>query len=473
MIVAREHEIALLYDARDSEVSQFVAIYGRRRVGKTFLVREAFDYTFTFQHSGLANGTLKEQLFAFRGSLKDAGLPVTDTPRNWLEAFELLKDLVRSSSDERKVIFLDELSWMDTPRSDFMVALESFWNGWASARRDIVLVVCASATSWMLKKVIHNKGGLYNRLTKQIRLAPFTLGECSQFIHAKDLIMNTHQLLECYMVLGGVPFYWDCLQKGLSLPQNIDALFFAKDARLADEFDYLFSSLFRYPEGYIRIIEALAKHKAGMTRKEILATTGLADSGKTTTMLEELESCGFIRRFHQFGRKSRGDMFQLVDNYTLFHYKFLQNKPGDEHFWENTVNSPMRNAWCGIAFERVCLEHVPQIKAALGISGVQTEVSSWQCDRDDERGIYGSQIDLLIVRRDQVINLCEMKFSADEYAMTDSGEQAIRRKISDLRTLSNTRSAIHVTLVTPYGLRRNSYAGVVQAVVTAENLRQL
>ena len=470
MIVAREYEIALLHEARDADASQFIAIYGRRRVGKTFLVREAFDYTFTFQHSGLATGTLKKQLFAFRASLKDAGLTDASTPDNWLEAFELLKDLIRQSSDTRKIIFLDELSWMDTPRSDFMIALESFWNGWASARRDIVLIVCASATSWMLKKIIHNKGGLYNRLTRQIRLLPFTLGECAQFLQAKGLVMNDYQLLEGYMILGGVPFYWDCLQKGLSLSQNIDELFFAKDALLANEFDYLFSSLFRYPESYIRIIEALASHKPGMARKDILVATGLADSGKTTTMLDELESCGFIRRFHQFGRKSRGDMFQLMDNFTLFHYKFLKNKPSDEHFWENMVNSPTKNAWCGLAFEHVCLEHIPQIKAALGISGVQTEVSAWSCEQDEEKGIFGSQIDLLIARKDQVINLCEMKFSGDEYALDEAVDRSIRHKVGDFIALSKTRSAIHVTLITPYGVRRNAYAGNVQAEITAEDL---
>ena len=470
MLIAREPERKFLMEAYESNRSQFIAVYGRRRVGKTFLIRETFGRVFTFQHAGLSKGDLRKQLFAFSGSLKEAGLDGFAEPKNWLEAFELLKDLIRASSDSRKVVFIDELSWMDTPRCDLMIALESFWNGWASARTDIVLIVCASATSWMLKKVIHNKGGLYNRLTRQIRLKPFTLAECAEFAQAKGAVMNRHQLLECYMIFGGVPFYWDFLQKGLSLPQNVDAMLMADDAPLADEFDHLFSSLFRHPEDYVRIIEALATRKAGMTRMEIIEATGLADSGKLTTMLAELESCGFTRVYRQFGKKSKGSVHQLMDNFTLFHYKFLHAGSPGPRFWEEMVNDPGKNAWCGIAFERVCLQHVEQIKAALGVSGVQTEACSWACGRDDDAGVFGSQIDLLIVRKDQVINLCEMKYSADEYALTERDERDIRRKVSDFQLLSGTRSAVHVTLVTPYGLRDNVHAGVVQKIVTAGDL---
>ena len=470
MFVAREDERRQLLDAYESDRSQFVAIYGRRRVGKTFLVRETFDYAFTFQHAGLAKGTLSNQLFGFCASLKDAGLVGFEPPSNWLEAFELLKDLIRSSSDKRKLIFIDELSWMDTPRCDLMVALESFWNGWASARRDIVLIVCASATSWMLDKVIHNKGGLYNRLTVQISLKPFSLHECDELARSLGIALNHHQLIECYMALGGVPYYWTHLRKGLSLPQNIDAMFFAHEAPLREEFDYLFSSLFRYPADYLAIVEALATRKAGMTREEIIATTGLADSGSLTKRLANLESCGFIRKYLPFGRSAKGALYQLTDHFTLFALRFLRGRVTDESYWSNTTNTPARNAWCGIAFERVCLAHVPQIKAALGVSGVASNVSSWTCRADPDKGIFGSQIDLLIDRRDQVINLCEMKYSIGEYAITKRVDEGIRHKVGDLQLVTKTKSSIHVTLVTPYGLKENSYSGSIQAVITGDDL---
>ncbi len=468
--VARDAERRKLAAAADANRSQFVAIYGRRRVGKTLLVREAFDYRFTFQHAGLAKGNLAQQLFAFESSLREAGLTGFKRSNNWLEAFELLKDLIRASHDSRKVIFIDELSWMDTPRCDLMMALESFWNGWASARRDVLLIVCASATSWMLNKVVHNRGGLYNRLTCQIPLRPFTLKECEELLAAKGIAMGRHEVLECYMAMGGVPYYWDLLQRGMSLAQNLDAIFFAEDAPLAHEFDYLFSSLFRNPDGYLAVVQALATRKAGMTREELSESTGIPSSGSLTRILSDLESCGFIRKYRPFGRKGREALYQLVDNFTLFHYKFLRGGNRDERFWTNQVNSPALNSWRGIAFERVCLEHIPQIKAALGISGVFTEVGSWSCRADPEKGICGCQVDLLISRADNVVNLCEMKYSRGSYSLTRKGEQALRDKVADFQAVTRSRSAVHVTLVVPYGLNLNAYSGVVQSVVTADEL---
>ena len=459
MLVAREKEKNILMSAMNEEESRFIAIYGRRRIGKTYLIREVFDGKFTFQHAGYAGGSTKEQLFAFCVSLREYGYQDFDMPSNWLEAFELLKILIRSSKDDRKLIFIDELSWMDTKGSDLMVALEGFWNSWASARKDILLIVCGSATTWMLDKVIHNKGGLYNRLSYHIHLQAFSLKECEEYLMANNIMMNRHQILECYMIMGGVPYYWSLLQKGLSLPQNIDKIFFERDAVLRDEFKYLYSSLFTHPEKYIDIVTALGTKKAGMTREELLAATQSENSGTFTNRLENLENCGFIRRYTEFGKNSKNSVYQLIDNYTLFYFKFLANRPTDEHFWENQTGTPRIHAWCGLAFERVCLEHIDQIKMALGISGVLTEVNGWSCRNDIEKGIHGSQIDLLLVRKDQVINLCEMKYSKDDYTVTGKTDKEIRNKINDFMTLTKTKYAIHPTIVTTYGLTQNSYAG--------------
>ena len=468
--VSRHDERQRLMAAAQSQRSQFVAIYGRRRIGKTLLVRETFDYRFTFQHAGYARGNRAQQLFAFESSLRDAGLVDFARPSNWLEAFELLKDLIRTSSDSRKIVFIDELSWMDTPRSDLMMALEGFWNGWASARKDVVLIVCASATSWMLDKVVHNKGGLYNRLTVQIALRPFALKECEELMAAKGIVMSRQQMVECYMVMGGVPYYWDLLQRGRSLAQNVDDIFFAEDAPLSREFDYLFASLFRNPEGHLAVVAALAMHKVGMTREELASALGVPSSGTLTKTLMELESCGFVRRYHSFGKSKRDALYQLIDNFTLFYYKFLRGGTRGEHFWSNQANAPALNAWRGLAFERVCLEHVPQIKAALGISGVLTDVCAWSCKSDAERGIHGTQIDLVIDRADGVTNLCEMKWSQREYSLTRKVEESLRHKVGDFQVVTKSRKAIHMTLVTTHGLASNSYAGSVQSVVTAHDL---
>ena len=257
---------------------------------------------------------------------------------------------------------------MDTPRCDLMIALENFWNAFASARKDVILIVCASATSWMLSKVVHNKGGLYNRLTTQINLQTFSLKECEDYVKANDLIFTRDQIMQYYMIFGGVPFYWSFLKKGFSIPQNIDNLLFSANAPLKNEFDYLYASIFKNPEVYLKIIEVLALKKIGMSREEIIKNTGIPNSGDLTTKLEELESCGFIRKYRAFGMKSKNAMYQLIDNFTLFYYQFLKDFSTDENFWSHKINTPLTNNWKGLTFERICLEHIKQIKFKLGIS---------------------------------------------------------------------------------------------------------
>lgn len=470
MIVGRAKELEQLKQIVSDDRSHFVAIYGRRRIGKTFLIREAFNYRFTFQHAGLAEGSLKDQIFAFEASIKDAGGEPGKGRKNWLEAFEDLKDLIRTSSEKKKVIFIDELSWMDTHKSDLISALENFWNGWASARKDVILIVCASATSWMISKVIHNKGGLYNRLTEQIALQGFSLAECEEYVRKSGLALTRSQILQYYMIFGGVPFYWGFLNKGKSVEQNIDDILFADNAPLKDEFQYLYSSIFRHPESHIKIVETLGKKKAGMTREEIIESSKLANTGDLSTKLDELESCGFIRKYYAYGMKKKNAVYQLIDNFTLFYYQFMADGRNDEHFWSNQINTPGINSWLGLAFERVCLEHVGQIKQKLGISGVQTEVNSWYCKADKEAGVFGSQIDLLIVRKDQVINLCEMKYSTSEYTLDSNEDKKIRNRISDLVKVTGTKYAIFPTLITTYGLVDNQYAGNIQSTIVMDDL---
>ena len=470
MLIGRQSEQEALRNAYSDEYSQLIVIYGRRRIGKTFLVRETFNYRFTFQHAGVNLGSKQEQLLAFSASLKDAGMEVKQKPRNWMEAFELLKDLIRQSKDERKVIFIDELSWMDTHKSDLLKSLESFWNGWASARKDIVLILCTSVTSWMLNKVIHNKGGLYHRVTLQIDLQPFSLYECESFSNAMRLGMRRFQILQAYMILGGVPYYWSFLKPGLSLPQNIDAMFFSPRAELKDEFEHLMSSLFRAPEDYVRIIQTLANRRNGMTRADIAGAAGLTQSGHLSEKLEELEKCGFIRVYDPLFNQKKGSIYQLIDPFIIFHYHFLITKNKDPHFWSNQINTPRLNTWNGLSFERVCLLHTEQIRRALGISGVLTNICSWTCREDAELGIHGSQIDLLLERSDQVINLMEMKFASTKYSVTSRVYEDLERKRTDLYTFTKTSAAIHLTMVTPFGLADNSFAKDIQSNVTMDHL---
>ena len=469
MIIGRKEEQQILHSAVQSENSEFVAVYGRRRVGKTYLIRETFGYKFTFQHTGLAKGNTKEQLFSFAISLRDAGYDDCPIPKSWLEAFSLLSTYLKNSTDEKKIVFLDELPWMDTPRSNFISAFEHFWNGWASARKDIVLIICGSATSWIINKVINDHGGLHNRVTKQIALQPFTLKECEMFAQSKGLEMSRYQLAECYMVFGGIPYYWSLLEKGLSLAQNIDKIIFAKNGKLSNEFNQLYASLFKSPEQYIDIVTALGKKKVGMTREEIIAATDKYSNGALSKVLDELEYCGFIRKYNGFDKKSKQAIYQLIDNYTLFYFKFIQqNENNDEHFWSASIDSAMHRAWSGLAFERLCMAHTQQIKAALGIAGVLSNVYSWRKEANEMSD--GAQIDLLIDRKDQVINLCEMKYSLSEYIIDAEYEQKLRNKKSAFINTTNTRKAVHLTMVTTFGIKANAHSGIVQNEITLEDL---
>ena len=469
MIIGRKEEQRILLSAAQSEYSELIAVYGRRRVGKTYLIRETFGYKFTFQHTGLANAKTKDQLFSFAISLRDAGYDDCPTPQSWLEAFSLLSHFLKDSTDEKKIIFLDELPWMDTSRSNFISAFEHFWNGWASARKDIVLIICGSSTSWIINKVLNDHGGLHNRVTQRIALQPFTLKECEMFVKGKGLEMNRYQIAECYMVLGGIPFYWNLLERGLSLAQNIDKIFFARNGKLANEFNLLYASLFKSPEQYIDVVTALGRKKVGMTREEIITAIGKTSNGALSKVLDELEYCGFIRKYSGYGKKTKQAIYQLVDNYTLFYFKFIrENKNNDEHFWSASIDSATHRAWSGLAFERLGMAHTQQIKAGLGISGVLSNIYSWRKEAD-ENG-EGAQIDLLIDRNDQVVNICEMKYSLSEFSIDAEYERNLRNKKSAFIEATNTRKAVHLTMVTTYGIRHNSHSGIVQSEITLEDL---
>ncbi len=468
-MIGRKEEKARLLKYAESDESEFVAVYGRRRVGKTYLIRQTFRDRFSFQHTGVALGSTKEQLRAFGDSLREWGSDFGDSPKDWFEAFNLLKSVIMKSAMKRKVVFLDELSYLDTKGSRFIPALEHFWNGWASARDDVLLIVCGSATSWIINKVIKDKGGLHNRVTGRISLCPFTLRECEDYVASRGIVMTRYQIAEMYMVLGGIPFYWKHLEPDLSADQNVDDLFFARANKLEGEFDELYASLFRKPEPYLNIVTALGRRKSGLSRDELVAQTGMSSCGNLTRHLRELEECGFIRKSLAFGKKAKGALYQLIDNFTLFHLAFAgENKSRDRCFWSGSSDSQFRVVWEGLAFERLCLQHVREIKSALGISGVVSNDCSWRIARTSEH--EGAQVDLLIDRNDSVINLCEMKFASAEYEIKDDEERRARARKELFKSATGTRKAVHLTYVTTYGLKRNKHSGIVQSEVTLDDL---
>ena len=469
MLIGRTVECKKLQKVFDSDQSEFVAVYGRRRVGKTYLIRETFKNDFAFTHTGLAKKSTREQIQNFHLSLRNQGLKKAPLPTNWLEAFDMLAHLIQRSKRKRKVIFIDEMPWMDAPRSSFLSALEHFWNGFASARNDVVLIVCGSATSWIINKIVRNRGGLHNRLTCRIHLQQFTLHECELYAKHLRLGMSRRQIIETYMLLGGVPYYWSMLDREQSPALNFDRLFFGRNAELKDEFNELYASLFKHPEKYLAIVNALGKKKIGMTREEIVRESQLPYNGTISSMLEDLENCGFIRKYTAVGKKTKDAVFQLIDQYTLFYFKFINNSNiKEEHFWSKSIDKPIYNNWSGLAFEQLCLVHSRQIKEALGISGIISSEYSWRVDGNETES--GAQIDLLIDRVDGVINLCEMKFSKKPFKIDAKYDKVLQNKRNRLIDSTNTTKAVHLTMITNVGLVRNSFADEIQQQITADAL---
>jgi AAA+ ATPase superfamily predicted ATPase len=482
MLIGRKREIERLNGYRDSGKSEFVAVYGRRRVGKTFLIRETFENKFFFYYTGSVKiNTVAGQLERFADALSEYGMFMEKPPKTWIEAFDCLRAMIKLGKDDRrKVIFIDEMPWLDLPKSDFLAALEYFWNSFASARKDVLFIACGSATSWITKKLFKDRGGLHNRVTGKIFLQPFTLNECEEFLSGKGADYGRYDVTECYMVFGGIPYYLDYIEKKYSLAVNVDHIVFDENAPLLNEFEELYASLFNNSERYIDVVKALGKKMKGLTRNEIVEATKLTDGGNLSEILNDLELSGFIRRYNAYPNKRRGSLYQLVDNFTLFSIMFFEKKrPTSPRYWSGIRNTPTLNAWRGYAFEIVCLRHIEQIEQGLGISGVLTSVSSWRIsykDADDypaeAEGAMkrGAQIDLVIEREDRVVNLCEIKYAQSEYDIDKEYADRLRHKSNVFVEETKTRKTPFLTMITTYGIKRNKYMGVIRAVVTMDAL---
>ena len=474
-IIGRKYEQFELQHLRESDSPELVVIYGRRRVGKTFLIREFFQNQFVFYHTGVSpleikgKQLTKRQLEEFYVSLREYGLKDITCPTTWPEAFRLLKQLIEKQVGEsKKVVFLDELPWMDTPRSGFVTAFEHFWNGWASSRPDLLLIVCGSATSWMKDTLLNNKGGLYGRVTYHLKLAPFSLLECEEFLKDKRVELDRYDIVQSYMAVGGIPYYLNYFRPGFSLAQNIDRLYFVQNAPLRDEFERLFASLFGNPDDSKAIVKLLATRRYGFSRKEISEKLNMTSGGTLSKTLSALTNSDFITSYVPLDKRKE-TYYKLTDNFCLFYLNFIEKKgANDEAFWQHSALSPAITAWQGFAFEEVCFAHSRQIKAALGIAGIQTSISSLIIAKDENRS--GMQIDMLIDRADRVINLCEIKYCNQEFLIDKDYEGKLRYRVERIRELTKNRRNIHLTLITTFGLRHNEYSGRIQQTVTMDDL---
>lgn len=470
-LIGREREWRELEWAMKSQRSEFVILYGRRRIGKTFLIRRFFNDRYSFHFIGAHKQKKNVQLQNFREALIRYGAsPKTTDITSWHEAFNQLILLLEQSPDKRKVIFFDEMPWIDTHGSEFVDELEYFWSNWVQNRDDVVLIACGSATSWMKDKLEDNQGGLYNRITHRIYLRPFYLNECKAYLIEHGFEWDDYQILQCYMVFGGVPYYLSLLRPYLSLPENVDASIFSRGGDLSDEFNELYNALFTKADRYIDIVKILSTKREGFTRMEIEAKTGYRGGG-LTKLLTNLERCDFIVSYAQFGNKNKQTLYRLADFYTLFYFRYVEgNLSRDEQYWQHHFMDRSVQSWEGFTFEEVCLRHLPHIKQGLGIAGIATEASAWRFIPSKEDTRKGAQIDLVIKRIDKIIHLVEMKFAEKPFTITkDYAQRLLERKHLFMDVTGIERGTV-LTFITPMGLSHGAYTSLVHSQLTASDL---
>ncbi len=471
-LIGRFEEKKILENALQSPKAEMVSVIGRRRIGKTFLVKSVYEDKIDFEITGIQHASRAEQLRNFMMQIakySGGSFPITQ-PKDWLEAFYLLsKFLEGKQKSEKQVIFLDELPWLATHKSGFLKGLSWFWNSWA-VNQNIVMVICGSAASWMIKNVVHDKGGLHNRITKRIYLKPFDLQETEYFFKAKNLNFDRYQILHLYMALGGVPHYLEEVEGGKSIAQNIDAICFSENGLLWDEFPKLYSSLFDESEAHVKVIRALASKQKGFTRSEIVQMTRLSEGGGISAIIDELLHSGFISVYLPFEKKKKDSLYRLTDEFSLFYLQFMEhNRLGGKSVWQQLSKTQNYISWAGYAFENICFKHVSQIKKALGISGVYATASSYF--KKGVEGEDGIQIDLLIDRNDHVINFCEIKFYSAEFTIDKATAMAYRNKIATFKESTLTRKQVFLTMITTFGVKQNAYSlGLVDTALTMDDL---
>lgn len=471
--VGRKEEQYILQNALKSPEAELIAVTGRRRVGKTFLVQSVYAKQIAFELTGTQDGSLDAQLKNFADQLRiftKSDFAISK-PDDWQNAFQMLREYFQNLPEikEKRVLFIDELPWLAGPKSGFLQAFGYFWNTWAS-RQNLVMVICGSSASWMIKKVVNDRGGLHNRITKHINLEPFTLSETEEYLQSRGATYNRYQIVQLYMVMGGIPHYLKEIDPTRSHIQNIDRLCFSKTGLLRLEFERLYHSLFARAEVHIRIIRALAQKWQGMTRLELLEMGKFSNGGSLTDVLGELEQSGFISEYYPLDKKKKEKIYRLSDEYSLFYLHFIEPEKNQlDETWQFLSQTPAWFSWAGYAFEGICIKHVRKIKAALGISGIFTRTASYY--KKGNKQNEGLQIDMVLDRNDQTINLVEIKFHNKPFALTKEYADQLQRKLWAFQEYSGTRKHVNWVFIATFGLAPNQYSnGLVTQSLALDDL---
>lgn len=479
-IIGREKEVEILDEVWASKEAEFIAIYGRRRVGKTYLIREYFSEKGLFlEASGAKDKPLQKQLENFMKAVSKTffkGVPL-HTPKSWDEAFDILtKELQALPRSQKVVLFLDELPWLATKKSGLLQSIDYYWNLHWSRIPNLILIGCGSAASWILEKLIYAKGGLHKRLTRKILLEPYNLKQTQEFLKSLSVKLSEKQILDIYMAIGGIPYYLKAVKKGLSAAQNIEAICFQKNGLLYDEFSNLFEALFEQAEVNLAIVREIVKHGNEMTREELSAATGIKSGGTLNKRLKELEASNFIQSFLPYGKQKRDRSYRVVDEFSLFHLKWIEPALAsglgfEEGYWQNRANTPAALTWAGFAFENICLKHIYQIKRALGIEKIACRSGRWYFFPKKGSSELGAQIDVLFDREDGIITLCEIKYSNTPFLIDKDYGKKLLKKIEVFETHIKSGKQVFLAMITLDPLKPNLWSEeLIQNTVTLKDL---
>lgn len=480
-LACREIECKVLDQFLTSEKAEFLAIYGRRRVGKTFLIRTYFENqdVIFFDTTGEKNARLAIQIKHFTKQISTVfynNAPLKPG-KNWDESFELLTLAINSSNVSKKIVlFFDELPWMATKNSHILQSLDYYWNQHWSKNSRIKLIVCGSSASWIIDKIVNNKGGLHNRITRNILLEPFNLSKTKSFFRKTKLSITERHIVTLFMVMGGVPFYLSKIEKNLSAIQNIENLAFQHNSFFLNEFNNLFSSLFSDADIIVEMIRIIASYRYGILQDALLKKMGPLLQGKGgLEKLHALEDAGFIMHFKSHWHKKRGIYYRVTDEYCLFYLYWIEpvkdtllKRNLTEGHWNKMTQQSSWHIWTGLAFESICYKHLPEITRALSLPGIAIP-NTWRYTPTQDHK-KGAQIDLLFDRDDDAITICEIKYTEKPFVITKAYAEQLQQKIAIFKEVTGTQKQIFIAMISANGVKENQYSSLLSTVLTMKDL---
>lgn len=478
----RDKAIKMLNDFFKSKRSEFLAIYGRRRVGKTFLIKNYFiqQKCIFLPITGIQNGSFLDQRTACCQQISNIffnGINIT-IPDSWLQIFEIINNAINSTSKKKIVVlFFDEFPWLATAKSRLLQALEYYWNQFWSNDKRVKLIICGSLASWIIKNIINNTGGLYNRVTYRLALQPFDLYETECFLKNNGVQLTDQQITSIYMVTGGIPLYLEQIKKGLSANQNIDRVCFSSNGLLTNEIEELFKSLFSNSDIFIKLTREIAKHRYGITKSDLSKILDISQSGRLVERLKELEDAGFIMAFLPYQHREKGMYFRVIDEYTLFYFRWIEPnlrsirrlvKP--KGFWLEKAQGNAYKSWCGYAFESICYKHINLIMRKLNLKPSALPFT-WRYAPKKGDNTNGAQVDLLFDREDDAITLCEIKYTDSPFMVDKEYAQKLRKRIAIFKKKTRTKKQLFLALISANGLTKSMYLeDMVSGMVKLEDL---